>query len=654
MDEKIKQMKELVNKLDKASRAYYQENREIMSNFEYDQLYDQLLDLENQTGIILSNSPTVNVGYELISSLPKEAHEQPMLSLDKTKDINALKEWIGNKKGILSWKMDGLTIVLTYEGGVLVKAVTRGNGEVGEVITNNARVFKNLPLKITYEGTLVLRGEAVIRYSDFEKINSRIENVDAKYKNPRNLCSGTVRQLNNKITAERNVHFIAFSIISMESQVAENFRSKQLNWLKGLGFDVTDFKVVDASNLVQSIHDFSDKIAYNDFPADGLVLAFDDIEYGRSLGTTAKFPRDSIAFKWQDEVKETRLIEIEWSASRTGLINPIAIFEPVELEGTTVKRASVHNISVMESLKLGIGDEIGVYKANMIIPQISHNNTQSGNVEIPKNCPVCGEQTRIQQESDIKFLYCMNNKCPAKQIKSLTHFVSRDAMGIDGLSEATIEKFILQGFIKDYVDIFRIERFKEEIVQLEGFGEKSYNNLINSINKARETNTVRLLYSLGIPNIGLSTAKLICSNFKHDWTLIENATYDELITINGIGDIMAKEYVLFFSNEENINRIKEILSEIELKKEETSVDLIFENMRFVVTGSVKHFKNRTELKEAIEMRGGKVTSSVTANTNYLINNDISSQSSKNKKAKELGISIITEDQFLRLLNEGEK
>ena len=384
MDEKIKQMKELVNKLDKASRAYYQENREIMSNFEYDQLYDQLLDLENQTGIILSNSPTVNVGYELISSLPKEAHEQPMLSLDKTKDINALKEWIGNKKGILSWKMDGLTIVLTYEGGVLVKAVTRGNGEVGEVITNNARVFKNLPLKITYEGTLVLRGEAVIRYSDFEKINSRIENVDAKYKNPRNLCSGTVRQLNNKITAERNVHFIAFSIISMESQVAENFRSKQLNWLKGLGFDVTDFKVVDASNLVQSIHDFSDKIAYNDFPADGLVLAFDDIEYGRSLGTTAKFPRDSIAFKWQDEVKETRLIEIEWSASRTGLINPIAIFEPVELEGTTVKRASVHNISVMESLKLGIGDEIGVYKANMIIPQISHNNTQSGNVEILK------------------------------------------------------------------------------------------------------------------------------------------------------------------------------------------------------------------------------------------------------------------------------
>ncbi|HZK27338.1 MAG TPA: NAD-dependent DNA ligase LigA [Thermoclostridium sp.] len=653
MDEKIRKMKELVNKLGEASRAYYQENKEIMSNFEYDQLYDQLQELEIQTGIVLSNSPTVHVGYELISSLPKEAHEQPMLSLDKTKDVNVLKEWIGNRKGILSWKMDGLTIVLTYENGALTKAVTRGNGEVGEVITNNAKVFKNLPLRISYEGTLVLRGEAVISYSDFDKINRKIDNVDAKYKNPRNLCSGTVRQLNNKITAERNVHFLAFSIIFMENQTVANFRSKQLNWLKSLGFDIAGFKEVDAFNLGQSISDFSDEIIDNDFPADGLVLAFDDIEYGSSLGTTAKFPRDSIAFKWQDEIKQTTLLEIEWSASRTGLINPIAIFEPVELEGTTVKRASVHNVSIMEALKLGIGDEIGIYKANMIIPQISYNNTQSGNVEIPDNCPVCGVQTKIRQESDIKFLYCINSQCPAKHIKSLTHFVSRDAMGIDGLSEATIEKFIAQGFIKDYADIFRIEGFKEEIVKLEGFGEKSYNNLLNSINRSRESNAVRLLYSMSIPNVGISTAKLVCNYFNHDWVLIQNATYDELIKINGIGDIMAKEYVAFFSNEENINKIKEILSEIKLIREDTTSEaLIFENMRFVVTGSVEHFKNRAELKDAIENKGGKVTSAVTSNTNYLINNDRLSQSSKNRKAKELGISIITEDQFLQLLSEG--
>lgn len=654
MDKKTNRMKELVYKLNEASKAYYQENREIMSNFEYDKLYDELLELEKETGIVLSNSPTIKVGYELLSSLPKEAHEQPMLSLDKTKEISVLKEWLGDKKGILSWKLDGLTIVLTYSDGVLVKAVTRGNGEIGEVVTNNAKVFKNIPIKISHKGNLVLRGEAVIRYSDFERINREIENVDAKYKNPRNLCSGSVRQLNNRITAERNVYFFAFNILRVDDANISNFRSVHMNWLKGQGFDVAGFKEVDAENLEQTVNWFSEQIVNNDFPADGLVLAFDDIEYGRSLGTTAKFPRDSIAFKWQDEIRETKLLEIEWSASRTGLINPIAVFEPVELEGTTVKRASVHNISVMESLELGIGDRIGVYKANMIIPQISHNETKSGNVKIPENCPVCGGQTKILKDNGIKFLYCINSECLAKQIKSLTHFVSRDAMGVDGLSEATIEKFVEKGFIKDYADIFRLERFKAEIVEMEGFGEKSYNNLINSINRARKTNAVRLLYSMGIPNIGLSNAKRICKYFNYDWNLIENATQDQLINITGIGEILANEYVAFFSIENNRRRIKDLLNEIELEKEDTSnkEEQIFENINFVVTGSVNHFKNRAELKSAIEQRGGKVTGSVTSNTQYLINNDKNSTSSKNKKAKELGVPIITEEQFLQWLNQG--
>lgn len=653
MDRKVARIKELVGRLNEASKAYYQENREIMSNLEYDKLYDELLELEKETGIVLSNSPTINVGYELLSNLPKEAHEQPMLSLDKTKDINALVEWLGDKKGILSWKLDGLTIVLTYSDGELVKAVTRGNGEVGEVVTNNAKVFKNLPVKISYKGNLVLRGEAVIRYSDFEKINMEIENVDAKYKNPRNLCSGSVRQLNNRITAERNVYFFAFQIVRIDVPNLDSFRSEQLNWLKSQGFDVIDFKEVDAANLEQTVNWFSKQIVNNDFPADGLVLAYDDIEYGRSLGTTAKFPRDSIAFKWQDEIKETKLLEVEWSASRTGLINPIAVFEPVELEGTTVKRASVHNISVMESLELGIGDTIGVYKANMIIPQISYNLTKSRNVKIPETCPVCGGQTRIRQENGIKFLYCINSECLAKQIKSLTHFVSRDAMNIDGLSEATIVKFVEKGFIKDFADIFRLERFKDEIVEMEGFGEKSYNNLIKSINKARKTNTVCFLYSMGIPNIGLSNAKRICSYFDYDWNLIQNATYDQLTNITGIGEVMANEYVTFFSIEKNRRRIDDLLKEIEFEKEEIpNENPIFENICFVVTGAVNHFKNRAELKKAIEERGGRVTESVTSNTNYLINNDINSTSSKNKKAKELGIPIITEEQFLEWLNNG--
>ncbi|MDD4779399.1 MAG: NAD-dependent DNA ligase LigA [Tissierellia bacterium] len=650
MEDKISLMKKYVEILNEASKAYYQENKEIMPNIEYDRIYDELLELEKETGITLSNSPTIHVGYELLSNLPKERHEKIMLSLDKTKEVVTLKDWLGEKEGVLSWKLDGLTIVLTYKDGKLVKAVTRGNGEIGEVITNNAKVFVNIPINISYKKDLILRGEAVIKYSDFEKINAEIADASEKYKNPRNLCSGSVRQLNNEITAKRNVHFFAFSLVKADDINFDNSRIKQLSWLKKQGFDVVDFKKVDKFNIEENVEWFSENIVQNDFPSDGLVLMYDDISYGESLGSTAKFPRDSIAYKWRDEIKETKLLDIEWSASRTGLINPIAIFEPVELEGTTVTRASVHNISILEGLELGVGDKINVYKANMIIPQISNNLTRSGMVEIPKSCPVCGGETVLKNENDVKSLYCINDDCLAKQIKSFTHFVSRDAMNVEGLSEATIEKFIAKGFIKELADIFHVEKYKDEIVKMEGFGEKSFNNLVSSVNKARQTTTVRLLYSLGISNIGLSTAKLICKKFKYDWNLISNAKYEELIEISGIGDKMAEAYLNFFNDDKNKIIIEDILKEIELEKiKEVSESKIFENINFVITGSVEHYKNRDELKEVIENHGGKVTGSVTSKTNYLINNDNLSNSSKNKKAKELGIDIITEKEFIKWL-----
>ena len=652
-DSKLQIMKDRIEILNQAARAYYMEDTEIMPNIEYDRLYDELVEMEKETGIVLSNSPTINVGYEVLSNLPKERHEKTMLSLDKTKEVSDLKEWLGDQTGVLSWKLDGLTIVLTYEGGNLVKAVTRGSGEIGEVITNNAKVFNNLPVNIAYKDTLILRGEAIIRYSDFEKINNDIEDVDAKYKNPRNLCSGSVRQLNNKITAERNVHFFAFSLVKADYAEYNNSRLAQMKWLKDQGFDVVEFKEVNSENIEDSVQWFFDRIEGNDFPSDGLVLILDNIAYGESLGSTSKFPRDAIAFKWRDEIKETRLLEIEWSASRTGLINPIAIFEPVELEGTTVSRASIHNISIMEGLELGIGDTIGVYKANMIIPQISENLTRSGMTDIPEHCPVCLGETELRQESGVKFLYCINDECLAKQIKSFTHFVSRDAMNIEGLSEATIEKLIAKGLIKELADIFHIDKFKEEIIEMEGFGEKSFNKLVASVNRARNTTVVRLLYSLGIPNVGLSTAKLICRIFKYDWNAIQKAEFSELIEINGIGDVMADAFVRFFADEKKRIIVADLLKELEFETIEVAeTEQIFENIVFVITGSVEQFKNRDELKELIEAKGGKVTGSVTSKTNYLINNDNLSGSSKNKKAKELGISIITENQFADWLNNG--
>ncbi len=691
---KITRQKELGTLLNKAAKAYYQGMDEIMDNLEYDRLYDELLALEKETGTVFSDSPTSHVGYEVLSELPKERHERPMLSLDKTKEPETLKEWLGEQIGLLSWKLDGLTIVLTYQNGELKKAVTRGNGEIGEVITGNARVFQNIPLKIPYQGELILRGEAVISYSEFERINremsyisnspkedssqellqetekqriedKNIENQEiaenekessriTRYKNPRNLCSGTVRQLNNEITAQRKVSFYTFSLVKADGIDFKNSRKEQFLWLSSQGFDVVEYQMVDKENILEVIQDFSKKIEGNEFPSDGLVLLLDDIAYGQSLGHTAKFPRDSIAFKWKDETAETILREMEWSASRTGLINPVAIFDPVELEGTSVSRASVHNISIVENLELNIGDTICVYKANMIIPQIAENLTRSGNLKIPKQCPVCGQKTEIRSENNAKVLFCKNPNCQAKKIKSFTLFVSRDAMNIEGLSEATLEKLVDLGIVKEPADLFHLSRYKDMIISMEGFGEKSYENLITAVENVREIEMYRFLYSLGIPNIGISNAKLICREFDNDFSKIRAATQEELTEIAGVGAVIAEAFYQFFHDKTKNEITDHLLKEITFRQEEkVSKPQKLSGKIFVITGSLEKYTNRKELKDLIESLGGKVTGSVTGKTNYLINNHAASASAKNKKAKELGVEIITEKQFQKMIETDE-
>ena len=652
MDEKISRMKELSAVLTAAARTYYQESREIMSNYEYDKLYDELAALEADTGVILSKSPTQRVGYEVLSELPKERHESPMLSLDKTKSAEDLQAWLGDQTGLLSWKLDGLTVVLTYNGGTLQKAVTRGNGEIGEVITSNARVFSNIPVTIAFQGELVLRGEAVIKYTEFNRINESIEDVDAKYKNPRNLCSGSVRQLNSQITAERNVNFEAFALVTAEGVDFKNSRKEQFEWLKSQGFDVVDYRIVTAETLPGAVEEFAAAIQDYDIPSDGLVLLLDDIAYGESLGRTAKFPRNAIAFKWADEIRETRLDHIEWSPSRTGLINPVAVFDPVELEGTTVSRASVHNLSIMESLALGEDDTITVYKANMIIPQIADNLTRSAKIRIPEECPVCGGGTEIRQVNDVRSLYCTNPDCQAKRIKSFALLVSRDALNIDGLSEATLEKFIGAGFIREFADIFHLDRYEETITQMEGFGKKSYDNLIEAAKTASHTTLARMVYGLGIAGIGLANAKMLCRRFKFDFEHMRHAEEEELVAVDGIGAVLADAWMRYFADERNQENVDHLLAELTFEQEEEeTAEGIFDGMTFVITGSVEHFANRKELQEAVEARGGKATGSVTSKTSYLINNDVTSNSSKNKKAKELGVPIISEEDFLKMLGE---
>lgn len=648
-EKKLERMRNLHRQLKEAARAYYQENSEIMSNFEYDALYDELLELEKETGIVLADSPTVKVGYEIVSELPKEAHIAPMLSLDKTKDRESLADWLQGREGLLSWKLDGLTNVLTYREGALVKALTRGNGEVGEIITNNAKVYKNVPLSIPYKGELVVRGEALITYSEFERINGEIAEAEAKYKNPRNLCSGTVRQLNNEITAQRNVLFFACTLVSTEPELPFATRKEQADFLTSQGLTCVEARLVTPETVAETVGEMEQRLPLNDFPSDGLVLTFNDIAFAESLGRTAKFPRDSIAFKWADETAETELLEIEWSASRTGLINPVAIFAPVELEGTTVSRASIHNVSIMEGLSLGIGDTIEVYKANMIIPQIAANLTGSGTAKPPESCPVCGGQTTLREENEVKALYCMNPECPAKKVKSIAHFVARDAMNIEGLSEATIEKLLNEKLIARAADLFRLSGHREEIVAMEGFGERSYQKLLDSVEAARTVSPARFLYSLGVPGIGLSTAKLICRAFDEEIECVMNAKPEELVAIEGIGEVTAEAFAAYFAEGKNRQEAEELLSFLTLERPVAAEgELPLAGKTFVITGKVFHFSGRPELKAYIEARGGKVTGSVTAKTDYLINNDAASQSSKNKAAKELGVAVITEEEFLEM------
>lgn len=645
MDQK-KHMQDLVQQLNEAAAVYYQGKDEIMSNYDYDLLYDELTALEKETGIILAGSPTQRVGYEVLSELPKETHAAPMLSLDKTKSVDALASWLEGQTGLLSWKMDGLTIVLTYENGTLQKAVTRGNGQVGEVITNNARTFTNVPLSVPYHGHMILRGEAVISYSGFRKINETLPEEE-QYKNPRNLCSGSVRQLNNEITAKRNVSFFAFALVQAEGVDFHNSQEEKFLFLRDQGFDVVEYQRVTSETLPAAVRSFADKIPHNDFPSDGLVLLMDDIAYGEGLGMTAKFPRNAMAFKWADETADTTLLEMEWSASRTGLINPVAIFEPVELEGTTVSRASVHNISIVHQLELGIGDTIRVYKANMIIPQIAENLTRSGKLTIPDTCPVCGHPAVIHHENDAEVLFCENPECLAKKIKSLTLFVSRDAMNIDGLSEATIEKFLSMGMLHELADLYHLSDYRETIVNMDGFGERSYDKLVTALENSRQTTLAKFIYSLGIPNIGLSNAKMICNALGNDLDHIRHATVEELTDIDGVGEVIARSFADYFASPEHNKTVDDLLQEITLETVQTESNAQdLSGLVFVITGSLDHFENRSALKETIENAGGKVTGSVTKNTSYLINNDIASTSSKNKKAKELGVPIITEEQAM--------
>ncbi|CDC40414.1 dNA ligase NAD-dependent [Butyrivibrio sp. CAG:318] len=641
-------IKELVDTLNKAAKVYYSGTDEIMSNLEYDRLYDELKALEDETGIVLAGSPTHKVGYETLSELPKEEHERPMLSLDKTKSVEELAAFAGMHKSLLSWKLDGLTVVVTYRDGELYKAVTRGNGYVGEVITPNARVFVNLPAKIPYKGELVIRGEAIITYSDFERINRSIEEDENKYKNPRNLCSGSVRQLNNRITAERNVRLIAFALIRADGVDFGNSRQKQFEWLKGQGFEVVEYKIVDETSVADAVEYFSKAITDNDFPSDGLVLLYDDIAYGESLGTTAKFPRNAIAFKWADEMAITRLKCVEWSASRTGLINPVAVFEPVELEGTTVSRASVHNVSIVRELKLGYNDEIKVYKANMIIPQIAENITGSATIEIPEVCPVCGGPTGIKKANDTESLYCLNPDCQAKHIKRFEHFVSRNALNIDGISSQTLEKFIDRGFIKNYTDLYHLNNYEDEIVGMDGFGRKSYDNIIESVEKSRTVTLDHVIYALGIGGIGLANARLVSRHCNEDPETVADITIEELMSIDGIGDVLAQSFREYFDDVNNRRLYNELLAELKLQKEVRDTSSPVAGKTFVITGSVNHFTNRDELKAFIETLGGKTTGSVSAKTDYLINNDVTSNSSKNKKARELGIPVISEEEFIKL------
>ena len=636
-------IRSLIDILNKANEAYYYHDNEIMSNKEYDDLYDQLIQLENESGIIYSDSPTQNLGEHIYSSLPKVKHESPMLSLDKTKDRDALREWLGNKEGVLSWKLDGLTVVLTYENGKLEKAVTRGNGAIGEEITENAKFFKNVPLRIPFKGKLILRGEAVISYHDFETINVEEQ---GRFKNPRNLASGSIRALDTNQVKKRKVQVIIFEVIQGSEA---NLVTDKFTWISHLGFKPVDYEVVNADNILEKIQDFENRITSNNIPSDGLVLTFNDTAYGRSLGTTGKFPKHSMAFKWQDEVEETVLRSVEWNTSRTGLINPVAVFDPVYLEGTEVSRATLNNVSYIKDLQLGIGDTIEVYKSNMIIPTILSNKTKSNNLIIPVVCPTCGMQARLIRSNNTEILQCMNLDCPARFLNKLIHFCSRDAMDIQGLSIKTLEFVIKQGWVNNFLDLYNLQNYERKWAMMRGFSTVSVRKYLAAIENSKKTESARFLYALGIPKIGRHQSQSLIQVYK-SWDAFIQAVKSntDFSHIDGVGDCLNQNIHNWYNGFYKQDQIEKLASLMIFEDQEITTSDILKGKTFCITGKLNMFANRSDLVKFIEQQGGKVSGSVSKNTDYLINNDKGSNSSKNKKAIELGVSIITESEFSKL------
>lgn len=650
----LEKMHKLISLIDKYRNEYYNEDREEVDNKEYDRLKDELDELERKAGFVLSNSPSLKVGCEVTSKLPKYTFKKPMLSLSKTKEVSGLQQFLSDKDGILSWKMDGLTVVVAYNNGELVSAITRGNGEIGEVITQNAKHFRNLPLRIPYKGKLVLRGEAVMTYSDFERINKGlVTSGDELKKNPRNLCSGTVRSVDSSVTKNRGVYWYAFELVSADCEIPNDI-DKQFKWLNNNGFDTVQFMVVNSSNVVQAVMQFESIVESKklDIPTDGLVLTYRDKKYGESLGVRAKSPRHSIAFKWEDEAVETKVIDIEWSPSRNGLITPVAIFEPVDIEGSTVSRASLHNVSIFAEKQLGYGDRIKVYKANMIIPQVLDNLDRTATCQIPGQCPCCGEPTVLHQDpkSGVYTLWCENSECAAKGTRSFEHFVARDAMNIDGVSTSTLNTLIECRIISDYASIYHINEHADEIINLEGFGYTSFMNIVNAVEKSRNVKPANLIYALGIPNIGLTTAKLICKHFGNDLVKTVTASYNDLINIDGIGDTIADSFTAYFADKNNAEAFVRLTKELNIIQEAVSNNTEMNGITICVTGDVHIFKNRRAIKDIVENLGGKLTGSVSKSTSYLVTNDTTSGSRKNKAAQEYGIPILTEQQFIEKFN----
>lgn len=650
--DKVRRIKELIEILNNASFNYYNSNP-IMSDYEWDKLYDELKLLEQETNIIYSNSPTQNVGCKVLDKIEKVTHNHPMLSLDKCHSEKDLIDFAKDKDCILSVKCDGLTTSLHYINGKLIGAESRGNGIEGGNILENVMTIKNIPLNVPYKEELIIDGETIIDWNTFNKINEGLPTGQDKFKHPRNLASASLNVLDTKIAASRNMRFIAWRVIKGLNCKSVFFSLKEA---EKLGFEIVPMwtytnKSSDKENISTMLSDLQDKADNLGIPYDGAVMTYDDIEYGKSLGRTEKFFKHSIAYKYEDELYETNLNDIEWNTSKTGLINPVAVFEPVDLDGAITTKATLHNISYIEKLQLGIGDTIQVYRANMVIPKVHDNLTRSNTWKLPDKCPCCGGNVEIHNENGSKTLHCMNNDCKAKLLGKLSHFVSKNAINIDGLSEQTLQKFIDLGWLNTFKDIYYLSDHKEEMYKLDGFGKKSVDKLLESIEKSRNTTLDRFIYGLCIPLIGRTASKTITKEFNNQPEEFYNIWchgYD-FTKLNDFGDTMNNSMQDFIKN--NYRWIAVLIGEFIFRESDNNDNIkqVLEGKTFVITGSLRFYKNREELAAVIERNGGKISGSVSAKTSYLINNDVTSTSGKNKKANELGIPIISEGEFVQMI-----